>query len=278
MVQTLSRTTLTEDLRKAAEQDAQIIGLIDYGSSSEGHADEWSDVDVALFIREDDYAAFEREWKTWAGQFGTLMLAYISGVQHPWAVYAAEPVPLRVDFAFYPESRLDVVRTLAKSPTSAESLVLYDGTGGKLTEYAAQLVGQSLRPLDEAATFDQVCGDFWYYLLRTWAKLQRGQLWAFRYDYNMIITGNLHALLRLEVGATERWRASSACVGIEDVITPERLAQLNACIPGEDVASLQAAMRRAAELGKIVCASIATERGWLWPEALAEQVEAILDR
>jgi hypothetical protein len=125
-------------------------------------------------------------------------------------------------------------------------------------------------------TFEQVCGDFWYYLLRTWAKLQRAQVWAFRYDYNMMITGNLHALLRLEAGATERWRASSACVGIEDAITPERLAQLNACIPGTDVESLKTAMSRAAELGKSVCAAIADERGWSWPEELAERIEAIL--
>ncbi|CAN5207867.1 hypothetical protein BH23CHL1_BH23CHL1_26190 [soil metagenome] len=52
-------------LLEAAAQDDRIVGVLDYGSSSEGRADGWSDVDVAVFIRDDDLAAFEREWKSW---------------------------------------------------------------------------------------------------------------------------------------------------------------------------------------------------------------------
>ena len=65
------------------------------GSGSEARADEWSDVDVALFLRDEDFGGFEHGWKAWAAQFGTLALAYVGGVGHPWAVYDAHPIPLR---------------------------------------------------------------------------------------------------------------------------------------------------------------------------------------
>lgn len=85
----------------AAERDQRIVGIVDYGSSSEGRADEWSDIDVALFIRDADFDEFERAWKDWAAQFGALLLAYVGGVGHPWAVYDTQPLPLRIDFAFH---------------------------------------------------------------------------------------------------------------------------------------------------------------------------------
>ena len=119
--------------------------------------------------------AFERNWIAWAGQFGPLLLAYIGGVGHPWTVYAAQPVPLRVDFAFHAESALDQMRAWPNAPQSVDAMVLYDATGGGLAAIAQTLVGQSLAPPDPAATFVSVCGDFWYYILRTLSRVQRGQ-------------------------------------------------------------------------------------------------------
>jgi hypothetical protein len=261
----------------AAERDPRIAGLVDYGSSSEGRADIWSDVDVALFIRDADLRQFEAEWKQWAAQFGALLLAYVGGVGHPWAVYQAEPIPLRVDFAFHAESNIETMLAWPNAPTSVATLVRYDATGGRLSACAARLVRQSLHPPDFARAFEAACGDFWYYLLRLIAKLRRGQLWAARYEFNSIVIGNLLALLRLEAGATERWRASSAATAIEQALSPERRAQLDACTPGADLAGLLEAMRRTAQLGHVLCAGIAGRHGWPWPEALARQIAGLLN-
>jgi len=122
----------------------RIVGLLDYGSSSEGHADQWSDIDVALFIREADLAPFEQHWKAWAAQFGQLLLAYPGAEDHPWTVYKAEPVPLRVDFAFHPAIRLDIIFEWPYSPTSIESMVLCDKMDGKLTGYVQHLVNPNI--------------------------------------------------------------------------------------------------------------------------------------
>ena len=230
-----------------------------------------------MFVRDADFDSFSASWAEWAGQFGRLLLAYVGGVGHPWAVYDAEPVPLRVDFDFHRESKLEELLIWPNSPRSAESFVLYDATGGRLTALAEKLVGQPLSPPDLARAFESVCGDFWYYQLRTLAKLYRNQIWAARYDFNCIITGNLHALLRIESGALERFRAQSSAVGIEQAVTPARLAQLDECVPAEDPSLLVRSFVNAARLGFEVCEAIATRHGWTWPKELAERTLALLD-
>ncbi|NTU79843.1 MAG: hypothetical protein HGA45_10640, partial [Chloroflexales bacterium] len=158
------------------------------------------------------------------------------------------------------------------APLSVEVMVLLDKSGGRLTALAARLVGQPLGPPSEAVAFAKVAGDFWYYLLRLYARLQRGHAWAARHDFNFIIVGNLLALLRLEAGATGHWRGMSSAVGIEEAITSQRLEQLEAAIPAAGHDGLLKAIRSTAQLGHDVCVSLSRRLGEPWPEALAERV------
>lgn len=271
-----NRDSILQRVLHAIHNDDGIVGALDYGSSSEGREDQWSDIDIALYIRDDVLAAFETEWKTWAAQFGTLLLAYIGGVQHPWVVYAAEPYPVRADFAFHPASNTDNLLAWPNAPLSVQHMVILDRTDGALSRNVASIVGQSLAPVDLHQAFEQVCGDFWYYMLRTYTKVLRGEHWNARYDFNTIIIGNLQALLRLECGAVDRFRGSSAAAGIEHVISSERLAQLNLCIPAVGEDEVIRAMAQAVLLGQEVSAAIAAQHGWSWPQELAAQVEQIL--
>lgn len=271
-----TRNAVKQHIIEVARRDPRVVGIVDYGSASEGRGDEWSDLDLALFVRDVELPHFEANWKEWAAQFGDLLVAYVGGVGHPWAVYAAEPLPLRVDFAFKPESAVDEAAIWPCAPLSVEAMVAYDDTGGSLSANVAQIVGQSLAPSDRHATFDQVCGDFWYYLLRTHTQLLRGRLWAARHDFNFVIVGNLLALLRLEAGAVEHWQGSSAAVGIEQALSPERLTRLEACIPGPGIDELHRVLSDAALLSHEVCASIATQHRWDWPHRLSQRVRAVL--
>ncbi len=81
------RSEMKQKLIEAARADERIVGLIDYGSSNQGRDDQWSDIDVDLFIRDADFEAFERIWKSWAAQFGNLLLAYKGEVGHPMQVF-----------------------------------------------------------------------------------------------------------------------------------------------------------------------------------------------
>jgi predicted nucleotidyltransferase len=48
---------------EVAVQDDRIVGLVDFGSGVQGCVDEWSDIDVAVILRDGDYPAFRQDWK-----------------------------------------------------------------------------------------------------------------------------------------------------------------------------------------------------------------------
>jgi hypothetical protein len=255
----------------AAEADPRIVGVLDYGSSSEGRDDAWSDLDLALVLDDEALGPFSADWRDWAVQFGPLLLAYEGGVGHPWAAYDTPGLPLRVDFAFHALSGIGAIAGWPNAPRSLEAMLLLDKTGGQIGALVGRLVGQPLAPPDAAVAFEQVGGDFWYYLLRIYSKLQRGQEWAARHDFTFVIVGNLCALLRLEADATEHWRGMGAAVGIEQVISARRLQQLDETIPGVGRAGLLAAIQRAAQVGYEVCAVVSERQGMPWPKELAQR-------
>lgn len=270
----MNQKLMMDKLMETAVSDSRIVGLVDYGSSVEGRNDQWSDVDVALFIKADHLAAFDANWKTWAAKFGDLLLAYKGGIGHPWCVYDAQPLPLRVDFNFIADTDMASMQTWPKSPTSVEAMVKYDATG-ELANIVQSMVGQSLGPEDAEAAFASISGDFWYYILRTIGKIKREQEWLARWEFNFILLGNLTALMRLESGYTERFRASHAVDGIETAVSPQRLQQLNQLIPAQGMDEIIRVMEAAIELGYGICQAIEQKEGWPWPRALAERIKTI---
>ena len=71
-------------------------------------------------------------------------------------------------------------------------------------------------------------------------------------------------------------RASQAIANIETAISPNRLAQLNACRPGPGLAGVALALHHAAELCAQVCAEVSAREGWPWPARLADRVRPLL--
>jgi lincosamide nucleotidyltransferase len=275
-MKSMTRSIMKQRLITAAQIDERIVGLIDYGSSSQGRDDELSDIDADVFIGDADFEAFDRDWKSWAAQFGNLLLAYKGSIGHPWAVYEAVPVPLRVDFDFHRESEIEQILSWPYSPQSMELMVWYDGSGGRIIACVQQLVEQSLRPVDVAATFEKVSGDFWYYMLYTFCKWRRGQGWLARQTFHFQVMQNLLLLLRLEAGALDYWQSSPAAWNIEHTLSSERLKRLEGCIPGPGMATLKQSLAAAALLGYDACKHIAELHGWEWPQRLAKQILRIV--
>jgi len=276
MPESPAQATMRQRLIDAAQVDERIVGLVCDGSHSAGRGDAWSDLDVSIFIRDIDFDAFSAEWHDWAAALGDLLLAYVSWVGHPWTIYAAEPVPLRVDFDLHRESTVDSVHHWPASVTSLQSSLWHDATGGRLASAVASLVGKSLAPQNLQAAFEQQCGDFWYEALYAYSRLKRGEQWVARQAFHNRTMEPLLRLLRLEAGAVDRWQASPAAADLERTLTGERLAQLDRCIPTSGAAGLAQALQAATLLGREVCASIANLHGWAWPERLAERVVGLI--
>lgn len=275
MTEPSASESLLRRILAEARADEHIVGVVDYGSSSEGRADEWSDLDLTLFIRDADFEAFAREWKPWAAQFGELLLAYVGGVGHPWTVYDTAPLPLRVDFEFQRESEIARLHDWPNSPASVAAMALYDGSGGWLCEEVGRLVGKSLCPVDVPATFEQVAGDFWYYLLQAYCKLQRGEAWHARQRFHVEVMRNLFNLLRLEAGELEHWQGTTPSFQAEGWLSPEHLVQLDACVPAPGPDGLHTALAAVARVGSEVCAAIAAKYGLPWAETLAARIVTV---
>ncbi len=275
-----ARDRLLERILDCARVDDRVLAVLDYGSTSEGRGDAWSDIDLALSIRPDGWDAFNAGWRDWLAACGPVLLGFTSFVGHPWAVIGTDVAPVRVDLHLYggpPDGDLAAaLPSWPNAPVSTEAMLLFDREGA-LTEPVSALVGKSLAPEDIAATFESVAGHFWYYAHRTWSKLHRDSAWDVRWNITVVLTGNLCALVRLESGAVDRWAASDAAAGIEEAISPERLERLNRCIPGSHPATFLPALREIVDLGADACATIASRLGVAWPEALALEVRELVD-
>lgn len=264
---------LRERVIDAVLGDARVRGLLDYGSRSEGRDDEWSDVDLAVFIRDEDYEAFERDWTAWAAEFGPLLLAFVGDIGNRWVVYDRAPQPLRADYHLHRASAAqgNELERWPNAPLTVEHMLLVDKDGA-LRPPVERMIGRDLGPPDPRHRTKLVIAGFWYYAVRTWCKLQRGPTWGVRFDFSFIMHGNLMAILRLEAGRTERWTASDAAADIERDISAERLSALNDCIPTPDPASLASALGRIVRLGALASAGAGQRFDQPWPEALARRM------
>lgn len=277
-----ARANFRKQLCETAGQDERIVGLLITGSGSDGRLDEWSDIDTMFFLRNANFEPFVEQAKTWMEQFGELVLVYEPiGFPHTfWTIYHAEPFPLRVEYVFRPEAQLDTILSVRISPLSVESTVCCDKTGGRLSGYVGQLVGRalSLPASEEQQTFKNRSDQFWYNLLYSYNKLQRGHQWYAHLAFHIGGLDSLMALLKLEANAVARWQASFASWNLENSISPARLTALNACIPGEGKENLQRAMLRAAQLGQEVCQILAERYQCEWPEKAAAEIIGMLAR
>lgn len=276
MSQTNARIHFRQRLIEAVQSDERTVGLLQGGSGSEERADQWSDLDVFLYVRDADLEAFLQEWKRWIESCGHLLMAY-----HPedqadiaWTIFHADPVPLRVDFRFIPASQIESVRIWPTSPRSLKDIILDDKTKGELSEAAGSLIGRSQKLLDtqQESTFEQYCNRMWYFLHSAFCKLERGDQWYARISFHLAVLDSLIALLKLESGAVERWLASFPSWKLERVLSPTRLEQLDTCIPLPGAEGLKQAMLNTALLGRDVCETLATQNKWSWPRAAGEEV------
>lgn len=267
---------LRQRIVEAVAGDERLMGLVDYGSTSEGRGDRWSDVDCSLFIRPEDHAAFISGWEAWIAQFGPVLLCFVGDICNFWSVLEGETFPIRVDFNFLAatEEEMLAMHEWPNAPSSVDTMLLVDKSG-KLEPHVRSLVKQDLGPQDMPERVDLVSAGFWYYAVRTWCKLQRGPTWGVRFDISFMMFGNLMALLRLEAGRVDRWRASDAAAGIEDDISEERLASLNACIPNADPVSLADALSAIIRLGAEVNRAVADRYQRSWPSELAARMIAL---
>jgi len=266
------KDTIRSALLDAARRDDRIVAVVDYGATARGCGDAWSDIDVVIYLTDASQDHFAADWTSWVAKLGPILLAYDAG-GHPRAIFDTPPYPTRMDFGFFAASRIAEISDWPLMPASVDSMVLLDKTpDGAFCLTTGKLLGRLTQPLDLQREFQHVSGDLWYYLLRVFALLARGDTVAARTEYHWFVLGNLAALARLESGVTGRWRVSLAAAKLRDAVSPARLAQIERCVPGADADSMRAAARESIRVGSEMCQLLAARRNWLWPVELAAEL------
>lgn len=182
------------------QADVRAVFLVGSQARADAPADEFSDVDLGLFV--DDPERYLRDG-TWVRSFGEPLLTLLE----PTAVGGFEERRvlfqdgLEVDFSILPAA-------IAKAPPAEADAVLgrgfrvvYDDIGLDDLEPAAT---PPTAPPTQAA-LEQLSNDFWYHVLWGAKKLRRGELLVASQVCNCYLTGLLVELARWRAHDRDTW-------------------------------------------------------------------------
>lgn len=96
---------LYERAQKVAEHDGRVLRVELHGSQATATADEWSDLDLKIIVRDDDHAAVVAEWREWLDAITPTVWADTPIA--PFVVNSVTDEGLTFDLSFWPESLPD---------------------------------------------------------------------------------------------------------------------------------------------------------------------------
>ena len=166
----------------APRQDSvRAVILIGSRTRSDHPADEWSDLDVLLLLR--DLPAFV-ESADWVAPIGTPWLTFVEPTADGRSVErrAMFAGGLDVDFALFPDEAIQQMADQGAPPDvldvfrrGARVLVDKDGLATRLLTAAREPAPPPAPPAER--DFLNVVNDFWYHTVWTAKHLRRGELW-----------------------------------------------------------------------------------------------------
>jgi aminoglycoside 6-adenylyltransferase len=200
-----SATFISEVERWAARRpDVRAALLVGSTARTETPADEWSDVDLALFV--DDPAPY-LGGSEWLAPFGATLLTFVEqtavGGSRERRVLFADG--LEADFAIFAAADLE---HLAADSGALETLrrgyrVLHD-------EIGAEPLLQRGRPVQpQRSSLEELANDVWYHALWAAKKLRRGERWVARSCVDCYLHGRIVELAAVHALAldprTDTW-------------------------------------------------------------------------
>jgi aminoglycoside 6-adenylyltransferase len=195
-------SALLEEVSAWAGEEADVRAVLLVGSQarSDAPADEFSDVDLALFVDEPERYLADA---TWTSSFGEPLLTFleptaVAGFQERRVLFENG---LDVDFSILPAA-------IAKAPPPEADVVLgrgfrvvYDDIGLEAFEPA----GAPAASPPTQASLEQLSNDFWYHLLLGAKKLQRGELLFAKQVCDGYLTARLVELVRWRSNDRDTW-------------------------------------------------------------------------
>lgn len=249
----MQQLTMIERVREVCADDRRVVSALMFGSFTIGEGDEFSDIEFAVFIRDESFDTFPQH--TWLQEIHSVSAYFLDDFGHHTALFENG---VRGEFHFMRASEMSVIATWQGYGwfPSLEAAVLLDRTG-ELSRYACVLVGGPPER-GEVAEVERLELNLMNLMLFGANVLNRGEFsraWALlckAHEY-------LLKLIRLSEGATDHWPTPSRA--LEKDLSPAIYDRYVTCT----------ASARPEELFSAYRAS------WTWFRELAEELGEALE-
>lgn len=260
---------MIERFREACHQDERVIGTLMFGSFTIGEGDAFSDIEFAVFIRDDSFERFEQ--RSWLDAVSPVAAYFLDDFGHHTALFQNG---VRGEFHFNRASDLPVIaswRGYGWFPSLDAAVVL--DRSGELSHHARALVGGPPERGGASLVADLALNLVNLMLLGA-NLLNRGEFaraWALLGKAH----DNLLKLVRLYEGATDHWPTPSRA--LENDLTDAAYERYVACTasarPGPLCTAYCESWTWSRELFKIVAGPLNVEL----PATVIARVDRLLD-
>jgi aminoglycoside 6-adenylyltransferase len=266
------------------EPDVRAAVIIGSRARADHPADEWSDLDVLLFVRDPERYAQSAEW---VASFGTVWLTFVERTPDggAWERRVLYEGGLDVDFALNPAQWLEHMAANGLAPEMADVIrrgvrVLADKEG--LAAKVLQL------PLSQAVPFRQpssseflsAVSDFWYHSLWSVKHLRRGELWWAKAGCDGRLKALLQQMLEWHAHALKGAKHDTWMRGrfLEEWADPRAVAQLSAVFAHYDRQDIARALWATMELFCWLAVETAQQWQYAYPSSSEQAVTDLVGR
>jgi lincosamide nucleotidyltransferase B/F len=255
--------------REACRGDERVLGALMFGSFATGEGDRFSDIEFAVFIRDDAFEGFGQ--RAWLDSVSPVAAYFPDDFGHHTALFENG---VRGEFHFMRASDVSVVAGWQGSGwfPSLDAAVLVDRTG-ELSRHASALVGGP-PARGGAALVEGLALNLLNLTLLGANLLNRGEFaraWALLSAVHV----NLLKLVRLQEGATDHWPSPSRA--LERDLSAAAYRRYVTCTAGAQPGALCAAYRESWRWGRELFETVAGPPDILLPAAVIARVEGLLD-
>lgn len=274
----LTRITDWSELRS----DVRAALLIGSRARTDHPADEWSDLDILLFVREPQVFVNSAAW---VSHFGTVLLTFVERTPDgaSWERRVLYDNGLDVDFALNPAHWLQDIAARGMSPDVADLLrrgvrVLEDKDGfvAKIQQLPLTTAAPFCQPAE--SEFLNVVSDFWYHSVWSIKHLRRGELWWAKSGCDGRLKTLLQQMLEWHAHATKGAGYDTWLRGrfLEEWADPRAVRQLPATFAHYDADDIARALVETMNLFRRLAVETAEHWHYTYPSTADRAVTALV--
>jgi lincosamide nucleotidyltransferase B/F len=262
----MQQLEMIETVRRRCREDERISAAVMYGSFAKGAADEFSDIEFYLFIRQADYDLFNLQ--VWIRSIAPVELFLVNEYGTTVAVFQNL---VRGEFHVGPEDQVKVVSTwgmMGEAPNPA-TMVIIDRKGALDEQF--ENWRQVIALIDSAENYRQITSQYVNMILFGANVLKRGER-VRALELLFFIHRYLLWLARMRSGQVRNWPTPSRM--IEQDLPADMYSRFTRCTANMDPGSLERAYLNSWEWGKEMMQGLGPRFDYFLPASLIESIDA----